>query len=103
MITIIFFSCSPSYMKHVSEYATADRNGTGVPDYHNLYYWAAHPFKHSLSDSIPAPLKSGFIKDQRVDVFFLHPTSYGSRSEPELNAPIDDPIVNARTDYSSIL
>jgi len=93
-----------------------------VPDYNNLYFWAASPYKHNTSDSIPAFLKIE-RKDKKVDVFFIHPTSYlGITNETEImepnanrkelieklrtvswNADLTDSAVNNRTDYRSIL
>lgn len=58
-----------------------DRNSaptTGpAPDYSNLYDWAASPFKNDPADSIPAFLK-GEKRDTLADVFFIHPTTFGT-------------------------
>ena len=48
------------------------------PDYSNLHDWAASPFKEDTSDSIPDFLKDE-PRDQRADVFFIHPTSFLER------------------------
>ena len=93
-----------------------------APDYNNLYFWAASPYKHNTSDSIPA-----FLKDEKrakkADVFFIHPTSYlGIENETEImdtgnnrkkildslktkswNADLTDSAINNRTDYRTIL
>ncbi|GAB4032295.1 DUF3089 domain-containing protein [Spirosoma gilvum] len=69
-----------------------DRNAaptTGPsPDYSNLYYWAASPHKHDVSDSIPAFLKAE-QRDTLADVFFIHPTTFGTgiHSEVDASAP----------------
>lgn len=75
-----------------------------------MNYWAAHPYKHDPSDSIPKSLQneseSYWMKDSLVDVFFLHPTTYTQRRRKvpkKLNADIDDKYINAKTDYSTIL
>src|SRR5215813_10843507 len=70
----------------------------GVPNYSNLFYWAAHPAKHDNSDSIPSFLNKE-VRDTSVDVFFLHPTTYtkNATSAP-LNADVDDTAVNTATD-----
>lgn len=58
------------------------------PDYNDLYFWAAHPHKHDPADSIP-----GFLnKEQRdslADVFFIHPTTFGTgiHSEADVAEP----------------
>lgn len=78
------------------------KSASGDPDYSQLDYWAAHPWKWDPSDSVPLPLRGG-IKDSTVDVFFLHPTTFTSKKRNEANAPIDDAELNAKTDYSTIL
>lgn len=93
--------CADKYMKYRSGYtykATA-----GNPDYNNPENWAALPSKHDPSDSIPAPLQNE-TRDSLVDVFFIHPTTFTKKKDRQtLNAVIDDPYLNAKTDYSSIL
>lgn len=79
------------------------KSNDGKPAYDDLNYWAAHPWKHDPSDSIPLPLRNGLV-DSSVDVFFLHPTTYiRIKERKNLNAVIDDPVLNARTDYTTIL
>lgn len=93
-----------------------------APDYSNQFYWAATPYKHDASDSIPAFLKNE-KRDDRVDVFFIHPTSYlGTANETDIlqpggnrmevfnklkavawNADLRDTAVNNRSDNRSIL
>jgi hypothetical protein len=42
--------------------------------------------------------------DSSIDVFFLHPTTFTRKRQKKImNAAIDDPYTNAKTDYSSIL
>ena len=72
-----------------------------IPLYSSLDYWAAHPWKHDPSDSIPLPLQQE-NRDSIADVFFIHPTTY-TGSKTTWNALIDDAYLNAKTDYSSIL
>jgi len=97
------FSCN-KYKGLQSRYTF--RSVDGKPDYSNLDYWAAHPWKWDPSDSIPAPLR-GEKRDSLVDVFFLHPTTYTSmkriKRTKEDNAGIDDDYINAKTDYTTIL
>lgn len=94
-------ACSPSYKKYISSYERLVQHQR--PDYDDLYYWAAHPDKKDPSDSIPKPLQKTFEKDSTIDVFFIHPTTLTNYDDPRLNAPIDDPLLNAKTDYTSIL
>lgn len=99
IILVLGSSCSSKYHAFESNYRF--RSPDGKPDYGQLDYWAAHPWKWDPSDSIPLP----FIAEQRdslADVFFLHPTTYTKKRKGP-NAAIDDTYINAKTDYSSIL
>jgi hypothetical protein len=101
LLILNLFSCSDKYQSFKSHYQF--KSPDGIPNYSNLDYWAAHPWKHDPSDSVPAPLKNE-IRDSAVDVFFLHPTTFTSNRKLEnTNAGIDDDYINAKTDYSSIL
>ena len=73
------------------------------PDYSNLNYWAAHPWKKDPGDSVPKPLLQNYSKDSLADVFFIHPTTLTSMRDSCWNADIDDADLNAKTDYSTIL
>jgi hypothetical protein len=95
-------SCSPKYSKYVTQYSSGNK-AAGEPDYRDLYYWAAHPYKADPSDSLPRFLRNSTLKDSTVDVFFLHPTTLTSREDTLWNAVITDAAINAKTDYSSIL
>ncbi len=97
----LVFSCSPAYKKYISTYKFD--GSIKVPDYSRLEYWAAHPYKKDPSDSVPAPLLAGTRKDSAIDVFFIHPTTYGTRKDTAWNADIDNTTIAARTDYTSIL
>lgn len=102
---IVFIISTISCSKKVYQY-TGEKNfqsETGVPDYSDLKYWAAHPDKKDPSDSIPKVLRKN-EKEKVADVFFLHPTTLTrERIHGETNAKIDDPIINFKTDYSTIL
>ena len=94
-------SCSDKYLVYRNNYQFKSANGQ--PDYSNLDYWAAHPWKWDPSDSVPQPLRME-ISDSLVDVFFLHPTTFTKKKQAaQSNAAIDDDYINAKTDYSSIL
>jgi Protein of unknown function (DUF3089) len=101
LLMVCLFSCSNKYQSLRSHYQF--KSPDGKPDYSNLDYWAAHPWKLDPSDSVPAPLKNE-IRDSVADVFFLHPTTLTSvRQLKHKNADIDDDYLNAKTDYSTIL
>ena len=70
-------SCSDKYQAFKSQYQFKSPNGK--PDYSDLNYWAAHPWKWDPSDSVPLPLRNEY-KDSLADVFFLHPTTYTSEA-----------------------
>lgn len=102
MLIFLLNSCAPGYSRYIIRYE--GKHGNTIPDYTNLDYWAAHPFKKDPSDSIPAPLIQEPV-DTSVDVFFIHPTTYTKKDFPEgkNNADIIDAEINAKTDYTSIL
>lgn len=94
-------ACTDKYQSYSSKYTF--RSQTGVPDYSNLDHWAAHPEKKDPADSIPAPLRKE-KRDTIADVFFIHPTTFTKKEDfARANAAIDDPYINAKTDYSTIL
>jgi hypothetical protein len=101
IIMFFFISCTPAYEKYISAYVSDNKNN--LPDYSKPEYWAAHPYKNDPADSVPAPLERNTIKDSVVDVFFLHPTTFGSKTDTNWNADINDAAINARTDYTTIL
>ncbi len=99
--SFLYTSCrTPEYSKKTAYQFTSVN---GIPDYSNLSYWAAHPWKKDPSDSIPRPLQNKEPKDSLVDVFFIHPTTLTAAKDQRMNAPIDDALINSRTDYSTIL
>ena len=78
-------------------------NKISGPDYNNLNYWAASPFKYDPSDNSPKEF-AATKKDSLADVFFVYPTSYTNSKMPDgWNADINDQAVNAKTDNNSIL
>ena len=73
-----------------------------APDYVDLKYWAAHPEKKDMADSLPA--QSNFKDEQataEVDVFFLHPTTLTKGGG--WNGDLTDEALNKKTDGSTIL
>ena len=101
IISISLFSCADKYKPYRSNYKFKSKDGR--PDFADLNYWAAHPWKWDPSDSVPEPLRNE-PRDSSVDVFFLYPTSYTRKVKKKgSNAEIDNDYINAKTDYSSIL
>lgn len=100
---MIFFLSSCSQKKYTYKPGYNFKSVDAKPDYSNLNYWAAHPWKWDPSDSIPEPLKKNYTKDSIVDVFFVHPTTLTDFTDERWNADIDDSLLNAKTDYGTIL
>jgi len=99
---MLLMACSNRYHQFASQYTF--KSPDGHPDYSNLDDWAAHPYKHDPSDSVPRSLLDGYRPDSSADVFFIHPTTYTAKERPfGWNAPVDDADLNAKTDYSTIL
>jgi hypothetical protein len=94
-------SCSKIYYSEQPTYRFV--SATKIPDYSKLDYWAAHPWKKDLSDSVPADIAEKYRPDSVADVFFIHPTTLTDYSNEAWNASIDDAKINAKTDYSTIL
>jgi len=101
LLFLFFVGCAPKYSQYISQYKTTATNV--VPDYSNLYYWAAHPWKKDPSDSVPKPLRNGYTIDSSADVFFIYPTTLTDEKDTSWNANINDAAINAKTDYSPIL
>ncbi|QEC68377.1 DUF3089 domain-containing protein [Panacibacter ginsenosidivorans] len=99
---IVAASCASN--KNIS-YTNYDfKSPNGVPDYSNLDYWAAHPWKKDPSDSLPKALQKNYTTDSIVDIFFLHPTTFGDKTMKRgWNAGIDDSAINHKTDFTTIL
>lgn len=100
-IPLTFISCSKK-LTSISGSNYKFKSSTGQPDYSDLNYWAAHPWKLDPSDSIPAPLRKE-PTDSLADVFFIYPTSLIDYNTNQWNAEIDDSTLNLKTDYNSIL
>jgi Protein of unknown function (DUF3089) len=101
IIITALFSCSKKNYPAGPEYDF--KSPDKKPDYSNMNYWAAHPWKKDPSDSVPKPLRKSYIQDSLVDVFFIHPTTLTANEDTRWNAAIDDAKLNSRTDYSTIL
>lgn len=100
-LLLLLSACADKYRPYQKNYSF--RSPDDRPDYASLDYWAAHPGKKDPSDSTPAPLL-GDARDSSVDVFFIHPTTFTRKRDRHIpNARIDDPYLNAKTDYSTIL
>ncbi len=105
LIALLFLAaCRPSYVSHTKDYEKELSTADSIPDYSDLRFWAAHPLKKDPSDSIPKNFRHE-TRDSSADVFFIHPTSLTSKAlaGKVWNASIMNDILNAKTDYTSIL
>lgn len=100
---VIFSGCSQSnYVKFSPMYEKETFND--APDYSNLIYWAAHPNKKDPSDSLPIVLAKQYQPNDKVDVFFIHPTTYLDSAKPYgWSGSFKDVKTNINTDYTTIL
>ncbi len=103
-ITILLSGCFGRFTPPVM--TVPFENGPPVPDYSLESSWAALPTKKDSADRVP---KQSGMKDMqndaRVDVFFIHPTSYlkTTKLSTGWNADISDEEINIQTDKGSIL
>ncbi len=98
---LLYPSCSKKNYTQQGTYQL--KSETKNSDYSNLDYWAAHPWKKNLSDSVPADLQANYKHDSLADVFFIHPTTLTDNNDARWNAEINDAVINSKTDYSTIL
>jgi len=72
-------------------------------DYSKLDNWAAHPDKIDESDMTPEGDTAAY-EGTKVDVFFLHPTTYtgDKKWEKDWNAPVNNTELNKKTDEGTI-
>jgi hypothetical protein len=103
IIICIVSLCSCSRKNHINQQNYNFKSSDGKPNYSDLHYWAAHPWKWDPSDSLPLQNSKEIINDSSVDVFFIHPTTLVDKNDQRWNADIDDSLLNIKTDYSAIL
>ena len=99
----VFYISSCSSQKYISSVNYHFKSDSSKPDYSDLNYWAAHPWKYDPSDNVPADFKNEAM-DSSADVFFVYPTTYtDSKMAMGWNADIDNKELNNKTDKSTIL
>ncbi|MDZ4749808.1 MAG: DUF3089 domain-containing protein [Saprospiraceae bacterium] len=70
-----------------------------APDYTDLKNWSALPTLHDSADCVPIAEWTDEQPDSRVDVFFIHPTTYtGKSGQNKWNASLSDTKLNQSTD-----
>ena len=76
---------------------------SATTDYKLLDNWAAHPDKKDLADLVPAPLTSVDQSMLEADVFFVHPTTYTTKTiGGAWNAPVNNQELNGKTEKTTI-
>lgn len=104
ILFLALVSCAKPPQKFEGKEAYQIKAIDGIPNYADLHFWAAHPYKHDPSDSVPEPLRANYKADSTVDIFFIHPTSYTAVEKSfGWNANIEDAALNGKTDFTSIL
>ncbi len=76
-----------------------------APDYTQLQYWIAHPDQEDLADVVPGKGQlMQYQESAEVDVFFIYPTIYTGKQDPENPwfADVDDEKLNNRIANSTI-
>ena len=101
-VCITSFSQTGEQLRNSFQQQSSSTFSKQKPEYDKLYYWAAHPFKKDMADSIPEFLKNE-KRDTLVDVFFLHPTTYTKDLMGEWNADVNDEKLNEQTNLRPIL
>lgn len=109
-LILIFFEIDSSaqsvregIQQRQAENAGKGQENSMAPNYADLYFWAAHPDKKDMSDSIPSFIHNE-TRDTLADVFFLHPTTFTKfTGDLAWNATLDDTALNNSTDRRTIL
>jgi len=87
----------------LSLFLSINSHGQVILDYGDLRYWAAHPKEKDLADGVPIETLSNDQVNAKVDVFFVHPTTYTRKMiDKSWNAPINNAKINAKTDNGTI-
>ena len=89
MMAVGFYYIAPGHNFYELEPATA-------PDYTDSANWAALPTREDSADVIPTGMSLDENSRVKVDVFFVHPTTYISPSN--WNQPLDNERANEITD-----
>ena len=104
LLVVFILFCGHLSAQQIADATISERNlKSPYPNYQDLFYWAAHPDKSDMSDSVPLPLKNVVKEDFGVDVFFIHPTTYTQKEFVEWNASLSNIDLNDKTDESTIL
>ena len=93
LLILLLLSCSASSKLETS-------HDDVKPDYSNDANWAALPSKKDPADLVPIKRLKNEQKTAKVDVFFVHPTTFTKGKG--WNASLNDKELNDKTDDSTI-
>jgi hypothetical protein len=99
LLIICLYSCSSSYNVR---YDFKEIPKHKKPDYSNQANWSALPFTKDFADEVPNAELEDLQSESKIDVFFIHPTTFLDEKSPEWNASTQDSIINHYTDYWAI-
>ena len=89
LFAVLSFTLAPNH-------AFTEASPPTAPDYTNRDHWAALPDREDWADRVPVGDFSDAQETARVDVFFLHPTTYVSSAS--WNQSLNDASTNQTTD-----
>ncbi len=103
-LALFFFSLFSACSSNKPTTAFSLPASNGAPDYSATSNWAALPKQSDNADRVPGNLLKDQQENAKVDVFFLHPTTYtGSKGQDQWNGSTSDLSLNTRTDETTIL
>jgi hypothetical protein len=101
-LLLVTFSLTACKLRPGGPYSQADI--PRPPNYAIDSCWAALPWTHDMADSLPDPGMTDHQDSAPVDVFFIHPTTWGYKAGRNTwNGPVWDTKFNQQTDESPIL
>ncbi len=99
ILTLLFSACRVNYNSAIH----FDKIPKQIaPDYSNQNNWAALPFVKDYADLVPSEDTRDEQDESLIDVFYVHPTTFGSKNSPEWNANVEDDKTNFITDFWAI-
>lgn len=96
---LLFFFFSPTLLI-AQNHPFGEEIHPSVPDYSQEESWSALPFRHDAADVIPKT--EDWVNDslKKIDVFFVHPTTY--KKGENWNADIQNKKLNKKVDRKPV-
>ncbi len=99
LLFLCISACSNQNYKAYPRKSFTSYTAPDTPDYTQEDAWAASPFKRDRADRVPDPSIKNRQEEAKADVFFVHTTTYvGDKGQGNWNAPINQELLNQRTD-----